>query len=161
MPARLNSRKTKVVNVQVQWTLAARVMLHFFVFVCVGAALGLINQFLSNPLASATDHLAAFWRQSKPLLLALLCLVPIFVRDTLKLTNRIAGPIYNLHRTCEQLAAGDPNVRPLQFRNGDMWADLPEKFNGMVEKLKSSDNSPPRYADTVAEENKNLVSVSS
>lgn len=161
MPAGLNSRKTKVVNVQVQWTLAARVMLHFFVFLCVGASLGLINQFLSNPLASVTDHLAAFWSQSKPLLLALLCLVPIFVRDTLRLTNRIAGPIYNLHRTCEQLATGDPNVRPLQFRKGDMWADLPEKFNSMVEKLRSAENSSHRPVTSVQAESENLVSVSS
>lgn len=159
MSLRFNARKTKVVNVQVQWTLAGRVILHFLVFVCVGAALGLINQFLANPLATVDANLSAFWAQSKPYLLALVCLLPIFVRDTLRLTNRIAGPIYNLRRTCEQLADGDSQVRPLKFRSGDMWADLPHTFNRMVDRLQSSDSRQHSSTEFAVEDSESLVSV--
>ncbi|MEZ6126070.1 MAG: hypothetical protein R3C49_23325 [Planctomycetaceae bacterium] len=137
MAAKPNPRTKKVVNARVQWTLASRVILHFFVFVCAGAVFGLINQFLVNPFGGAANNLMTFWKQSGPMLVALICLMPVFIRDTLTLSNKIAGPIYNLRRTCERLASGEPDVPALKFRKGDMWADLPESFNHMVETLRS------------------------
>ncbi|MEZ6130644.1 MAG: hypothetical protein R3C59_18305 [Planctomycetaceae bacterium] len=131
------NRKTAVVDSHVQWTLALRVVLHFFIFVCAGCVFGLINQFLADPMAGLQANLTSFWRQSAPLVLALVCLIPIFVRDTLTLSNRIAGPIYNLRRTCRQLADGQTDVRPLKFRKGDMWSDLPDLFNRMTTRLRS------------------------
>ena len=139
MAKKNNHRKKSVINARVQWTLALRVVLHFFVFVCAGAVFGLINQFLIDPFGGLADNLSAFCRNSGPMLLALLCLLPIFVRDTLTLSNRIAGPIYNLKQTIRRISDGDEDVRPLTFRKGDMWEELPEMFNKMVENLRTSE----------------------
>jgi len=136
MSATPKNRKKSVVDSHVQWTLALRVLLHFCVFVCAAVIFGIVNQFLANPLVGFRENLASFWRQSAPLALALVCLIPIFIRDTLTLSNRIAGPIYNLRRTCRQLAEGETDVRPLKFRKGDMWNDLPELFNSMTTELR-------------------------
>ena len=130
-------RKRAVADTRVQWTLAMRVVMHFGVFVCAGAIFGLINQFLVAPFAGIRENFAIFWGQSGPMLLALACLMPVFVRDTLTLTNRMAGPIHNLRETVKKLAAGEEDVRPLKFRDGDFWPDLPEMFNTMTERLRS------------------------
>lgn len=134
--AKKNQRRKSVVDAKVQWTLALRVMLHFFVFLLVGAVVGLANQFLSNPLAGASENLSAYWRQSAPLLLTLICLIPIFVRDTLTLSNRIAGPICNMRDKMKRHSEGEAGVPELGFRKGDMWSDVPEVFNAMVAQLR-------------------------
>ena len=77
--AQNNKRCKAVVDARIQWSLAGRVVLHFFAFICGGIYFGLILQYLSNPLGSLSEHFSAFWRQSAPMLVAMLCLIPIFV----------------------------------------------------------------------------------
>lgn len=136
-----NYRKKAVADKQVQYALARRVILHFFVFVCAGAFFGIINQFLANPFGGVEQNIATFLRQSAPMLVALICLMPIFVRDTLTLSNKVAGPIHNLRSTIKCLAEGKQDVRPLKFRDGDFWADIPEHFNAMTKRLKEEGRS--------------------
>ncbi|MCR9199647.1 MAG: hypothetical protein NXI04_13445 [Planctomycetaceae bacterium] len=131
-----NQRKKAVAEPRVQYSLARRVVLHFFVFICAGAIFGIINQFLMDPFAGVQANLTAFARQSAPLMLAMLCLIPIFVRDTLTLSNKIAGPIHNLRNTIKAHAEGQQDVRPLRFRKGDFWDDLPEQFNAMTDRFR-------------------------
>ncbi|APZ91341.1 hypothetical protein [Fuerstiella marisgermanici] len=158
MTKQKNHRKKSVVNVRVQWTLALRVVLHFLVFVCAGAVFGLINQFLIDPFGGLAGNLSAFCRNSGPILVALLCLLPIFIRDTLTLSNRIAGPIYSLEKTIVQISDGDEDVRPLKFRKDDMWEELPEMFNNMVESLRSSGDSAAETS-SVTQDQRELVEV--
>jgi hypothetical protein len=141
MAKKNNLRKKSVVDARVQWTLASRVLLHFFVFVCAGAIFGIINQFLMDPFGGVQKNLLAFFRQSAPTMIALVCLLPIFVRDTLTLSNRVAGPIYNLRDKMKRLGDGEQGVPALKFRKGDMWSDLPELFNVMTERLKNGEKT--------------------
>jgi len=134
--ARKNQRKKTVTDTRVQYTLARRVVLHFLLFVCAGAVFGIINQFLANPFAGVKENITAFLRNSAPMLIALVCLIPIFVRDTLTLSGRIAGPIHRLRNTISAINEGQENVEPLRFREGDFWNDLPETFNAMTEQLR-------------------------
>lgn len=155
-----NLRKKSVIDARVQWTLAFRVVLHFSIFICAGTVLGIINQVLADPFCGFKEHLSRFWNQSGPMLLALVCLMPIFVRDTLTLSNRIAGPIHNLQTLCQKLADGEHEVKPLKFRKNDMWQDLPRTFNAMAARLsngestistESTETAPVTTAETVAE----------
>ena len=61
--------------------------------------------------------------------------MPIFIRDTLTLSNRMAGPICRLQDTVKRIANGE-EVPPLSFRKSDMWQDLPAQFNAMTEQLR-------------------------
>jgi len=140
-------RKKSVVDAKVQWTLASRVVIHFFVFVCVGLFFGLIGQVLSDPMGGLKRNLDAYWSQACPMFLALVFLMPVFIRDTLTLSNRVAGPIHNLRQTCQKLADGEADVQPLKFRDHDMWPDLPETFNRMTERLR---NESPDATSTEA-----------
>lgn len=137
MAAKQNQRKKTVADARVQYTLARRVVLHFFVFICAGTILGIINQFFADPFAGVEANLKTFARQSAPMLIAMVCLMPMFIRDTLTLSNRIAGPIHNLRNTIKAHADGEDDVRPLRFRKGDFWDDLPEHFNAMTNRYRS------------------------
>ena len=74
-------------------------------------------------------------------MLALVCLMPVFVRDTLTLSNRVAGPVHNMRNTIRKLADGETDVRPLKFRKGDFWDDIPDLFNRMTETLRNSSST--------------------
>ena len=95
MAVKKNQRKKSVVNAQVQWTLAFRVVTHFFVFVCAGVIFGLINQFLMDPFGGLSKNLATFWRHTGPMLVALVCLMPVFIRDTLTLDELWVSPNFS------------------------------------------------------------------
>ena len=136
MATKKNQRKKSVVDANVQWMLARRVVLHFCMFVCAGAVFGLIFQILSNPMDSLSNHVALFWQHNFPMLIALVCMMPIFIRDTLTLSNRIAGPICRLRDTVQRISRSE-EVPPLSFRRKDMWDDLPVMFNNMVDQLRT------------------------
>ncbi|MDG2131332.1 MAG: hypothetical protein P8K08_25265 [Fuerstiella sp.] len=156
MASKKNLRKKAVTNAEVQWTLALRVVLHFFVFVCAGAFFGLINQFFKDPFGGFTANVTVFWEQSIPMLLALGCLMPIFVRDILTLSNRISGPICRLRDTVKRLGDGE-DMPPLEFRKKDMWNDLPELFNTMTDRLRTT--AKTNHVDTDVVQTHRSVSV--
>jgi len=143
-------RVKSVVDNRVQWTLALRVVIHFFVFLCGSAIFGMMFQYLSDPAATPAEQLQAFWHHTAPLLIVLLCLMPMFIRDTLRQTNRVAGPICRLRDTMRRIRDGE-EVPPLKFRKNDMWDDIPELFNAMVAELKASE--PNAFADDIQDAN--------
>ncbi|MEO8494399.1 MAG: hypothetical protein ABI614_04980 [Planctomycetota bacterium] len=75
------------------------------------------------------------------LALASFGLVPVFVADSIKLSNRFVGPIVRLQTVIRQVGKGKPVE--LKFRDGDFWTDLPDDFNRMVERLEA--RSPSKW----------------
>ena len=124
------------VDTKVQGTLARRVIFHFMMFIVVGAMVGLFLQFLGDPFKPVRAHISAFWSQSGPYIVALLCMLPVFVKDTVALTHRMAGPIVRLRSHIRSIAEGE-EVAPLKFRDGDFFRDLPPLFNEMIERVKA------------------------
>ena len=61
---------------------------------------------------------------------ALVVLLPVFILQSLKLSNRFAGPIYRLRRELRQLREGQP-YREMQFREDDYWQDLAAPINSI------------------------------
>ncbi len=133
-----NRRWRMVILNKLQWALATRMLIHAMLFAGAAGLIGMISQFVSDPFAGFRANLTACWKSCGPILMALVCMLPIFVRDMLRFTNRVAGPIYHLTRTMQQLASGDENVPPLKFRKGDLCDDIPDAFNSMVEQLRES-----------------------
>lgn len=155
MSRKVDNRKTAVVNKPVQHMLAGRVVLHFFIFLCAGSMFGVVNQFLLNPFAGVKENLTVFLRHSAPFLLAFVCLIPIFIRDTLTLSNRIAGPMHNLRKTIQSHLNGDRDIQPLRFRKKDFWPDLPAAFNAMIAESGRADS----VATSEQQEGQDLVEV--
>ena len=64
-------------------------------------------------------------------------MLPIFVWDTVKLTNRVVGPICRLKSTIRRIAS-DGEPRTVSFRDRDFWKELADDFNGMIRRLEGS-----------------------
>ena len=155
MTKKVENRQQAVVDKPVQHMLAGRVVLHFFIFICAGIAFGIVNQFLLDPFAGVAENITVYFRHSAPFLLAFVCLIPIFIRDMLTLSNRIAGPIHHLRRTIQSHVDGDRDIQPLRFRKKDFWSDLPAAFNTLIAKSGRADS----VATSEQQEGRDLVEV--
>ena len=73
----------------------------------------------------------------------MLMLLPVFLRDTLKLSNRFAGPMYRLRTGLKGLTESQP-IAPIQFRTGDFCKKrLPISTSccGNIERLRRENES--------------------
>ncbi len=131
-------RKMTYIDPQVQGSLVKRLLLHWVGFFVVASLIAFSLQVLANPFRSFEGHLEQVWWTHGPFLLVMFFLLPVFVLDTVRLSNRFAGPIYRLRQTLRSIAQGDP-IRPLKFRDSDYWQGLAEDFNQMVARLTHSD----------------------
>ncbi|WP_044300352.1 hypothetical protein [Rhodopirellula sallentina] len=76
---------------------------------------------MSEIFLSLTDE-AIYWVPG------FLVLGPLMVYDMLRITNRVAGPIYSMRREMRAIASG-ADGRGLKFRNDDYWDSLATEFN--------------------------------
>jgi hypothetical protein len=125
-------RRTKhFIDSGVQGSLARRIIFHWLTFLLVATLVSFILQVLTNPFRPLSAHLRDMWLTHGPFLLVMVFLLPAFVVDTIKLSHRFAGPIFNLRRTIREIAQGKP-PRKLKFRRRDFWHDLADDFNAML-----------------------------
>lgn len=114
---------------KIQASLAWRLGGHWLLFT---GTLLVLNTFLQLsvlfPQKSFGEALGwAAWSQI-PLLACIAVLVPIFIRDALRISNRLAGPMVRLRRSLQSLANGE-KVPPLVFRENDYWLESATEFN--------------------------------
>lgn len=129
-----NIRKTRFIDPAVQGALRRRILLHWLAFVGISLAMTLCMYWLSEPFDSFGELLSgAFWK-STPIYLTLLCLLPAFVLDTIKLSARFAGPMHRLQRAMHDAAHGKTPQRVV-FRGDDYWQQLAIDFNAVLDKL--------------------------
>ncbi len=130
-----HTRGKLFVDKTVQGAIAKRIVLHWCVFFLL-AVLSLIalEYFMGDPSLTLGGHLAAIWSKYAFFLLLMLAIVPSFVYDTLKLSNRFAGPILRLKDSIRRLAEGE-QVTELQFRDNDFWSELSQDFNRVVQRV--------------------------
>lgn len=131
-------RKTDFIDPEVQGALTRRIVAQWVVFTAVATALAFGLTWMSDPFAPIGQVLAEAWWTYAPLLLVLVCLLPVFVMDTIKLSNRFTGPIYRLRHVARALAEGKPTA-PVEFRGGDFWRGLADDMNKVIDRVHRSD----------------------
>ncbi|MBI3463147.1 MAG: hypothetical protein HY000_08830 [Planctomycetes bacterium] len=72
--------------------------------------------------------------QLGPPCLASFILVPILVVDTLRLSNRLVGPLVRIRDGMRRLVRGE-HVAPIHFRTGDFMEEFSTEFNRLSESL--------------------------
>lgn len=80
-------------------------------------------------------HLERIWPTLASLTLALFCLLPVFVMQSLKLSNRFAGPIHRFRRELRRLGDGAP-YREVKFRENDFWQEISGEFESAVQAVR-------------------------
>ncbi len=125
-------RKKYWVDREIQGALAARVIMHWMVYAGIAVVLTVTLQCMSNPFGSFSDHFSQLRANQSLFGLVMAILLPIFIYDTVQISNRFAGPILRLRRVMRDIAAGKPPER-IEFRKGDFWFGMAEDFNRLVD----------------------------
>ena len=67
-------------------------------------------------------------------LFAAVLVLPIVLRDMVRLSHRWVGPIYRLRTALQALSRGE-TVAPIRFREGDYWQELAGDFNTIAAEM--------------------------
>jgi hypothetical protein len=146
-----NKRKRLFVDPPVQGAILWRLALHGLVFVGVMAALLFFIELMSGSPHRALERLGS---RHAPTFVALAVLMPIFVHDVCKLTNRFTGPMVRLRRGLRDIAEGR-DTSPIKFRDGDFWSEVADDFNRAAVRIRilEAELEDARRVAPVSEEN--------
>ncbi len=147
-------RRKQFVDSHVQGALVRRILFHWTVFLLVSFVVSFLLQVLSNPFRPLSEQIQQLWGTHGPFLLVVVFMLPVFMIDTIKISQRFAGPIFSLRRAMQNVASGEA-PRPIKFREDDFWPDLAEDYNAMLRQL-----APSAMNGQAGEEEKQSVGTS-
>jgi heme exporter protein D len=137
-----SQRGSKFIDRQVQGRIVARCVLHWLAFVVGAASLGLLIQFCVNPFAGVRENLLRFWTAFGPTLAVLVCLMPIFVNDFVKFSNRIVGPVARTRKVLQGIAQGEV-IDPVRFRDDDFHSAIANDLNAVIDLVNRAKEPKP------------------
>jgi hypothetical protein len=137
---RLFQRKKMFVDARVQGVMLRRLVIYWLFGLLAISQILLCWHIITGPPTPFFDQFRfdLLWSEHAPVVIASLILLPIFLIDTVVLTNRFCGPLYRLRGAMRALAAGE-RIEPLKFRDKDFWREVADEFNLLavhVEQLK-------------------------
>ncbi|OHB85976.1 MAG: hypothetical protein A2V98_09380 [Planctomycetes bacterium RBG_16_64_12] len=143
-----NRRRKRYIDSAVQGALVRRIILHWLLFLAAALVVLPFWQVLSsgNLFSPFSRLMADGWAATAPVFVILIAMIPIFVWDTVTLSNRFVGPMYRFHKTIERLAAGE-EVEPIRLRKGDFWKDVADDFNAVLERIARERQPDPSEPD--------------
>jgi methyl-accepting chemotaxis protein len=131
----VGKRRQLFVDAKVQGALVVRTVAYWgFCLIAVTLML-LLWRVLSVPGRTFAFHVDWLWFHYAPAAVASMLLLPIIVLDSLRMSNRFAGPMVRLRRAMNRLAEGE-SVQPINFRDDDFWSEFAEDFNRMLARQK-------------------------
>lgn len=130
------SRKRLFVDTKVQGSLVRQLVMHwglacFLIFLYLFT----LQTFAHGFALSFQENLAMLWRQYGILFLVVLVISPVFIYDSIKLSNRFVGPMIKFRRALSKLAEGE-DTGDITFRQNDFWKELTNDFNKIAGELK-------------------------
>lgn len=134
-------RKNLLIDQSVQGSLLRRIGFYSLACGLYFLMTLVITETLSNPRESIAETTrrcleeAIFWAPG------LMLLAPIILYDLIRVTNRLAGPIFRLRRELGRLAEGRPS-QPLVLREDDYWSEVAESFNQLRREVLRLRRSP-------------------
>lgn len=137
---KLYQRRRIFVDRKVQGALAVRVAVYWLCsLLSIALLMGCWTAIRQGPI-TAEQLLETIARQFGPVFAASLLLLPIIMIDSVRQTNKFAGPMFRIRRAMKQLADGEL-VQPIQFRKGDFWCDFAADFNRVAARQKQEGNA--------------------
>jgi len=125
-------RRKTLVDPEVQGGVLRKITLHWILFfICNTIALMIWIRLFEQPDADWGQTFGDTARRFMPFFIITMALIPAFVWDTLKLTNRFAGPILRLRQALAEASQGRA-VAPLHFRTNDYWQEIAQNFNAVI-----------------------------
>jgi sensor histidine kinase YesM len=128
------TRRTSIlIDREVQGSLLQKIVLHWgLLFLANAVALLIWLSLFESPDGSWQDIFQLAIQRYLPVVIVSLAILPAFLWDTVRLTNRFAGPIRRLRVALSDAAHGRA-VAPLNFRSNDYWREIANDFNKLTE----------------------------
>jgi hypothetical protein len=122
-------RIQNLVDREVQSSLAKRILLHWFALM-FATALAILawTRLIEAPTEPWESVLNISLGHLIPVVISFLVMLPMFIKDSLSLSNRFAGPIVRVKRALADFADGK-SIEPVEFRHGDFWKSLAHEVN--------------------------------
>ena len=125
-------RKKLLINREVQGAIICKTVLHWFFYLTAIIFTVVICEVWRDPSKLAIKLVFQSFIYFAPAVIASIILLPAVIYDTLKESNRVAGPIYRLRCEMEKLTQTG-SVRNLRFRDGDHWNEMADTFNELAD----------------------------
>lgn len=130
----MRNRKQLFVDSKVQGALVIRAVGYWFFCLLTMSLALLVWRVLTGPARLFYWHFEDMWYWYGPAAVSSLLVLPLVIIDTVRLSNRFAGPLYRLRREFRRLAAGE-KVHPVKFRDNDFWQDFANEFNAVAQRI--------------------------
>jgi hypothetical protein len=127
-------RRRFFVDRRVQGALVLRSLFYWGFCLLTITAMMIGWRMATMPVLESTAQIGSLWTEYAPVAVASLFMLPIIVMDTVRLSNRFAGPMLRFRRKLRELAEGE-EIQPLKFRDGDYWSEMADDFNKVAAKL--------------------------
>lgn len=133
------ARLKKLINWTIQGPIVTRLLVHFLSYNVATVFLLLVVYGIRGSLAAVSDQPqasspATFWQQAAPVVICMFVMMPFMIWDLMKLTNRIAGPLYRFESLLKEY--GKTGTLPVVvLRNDDLLTDYQRQFNEFVHAL--------------------------
>lgn len=125
-------RKQNFVDNHVQGALVKRVLGHWLTFFSVlGIATIGLHTLVGNPAIPLAQRLQTQIGEFIFLAIIMLTILPVFVLDTIRFSNRFVGPISRLRKGLRNLKEG--KTERLTFRDIDFWGGMADEFNQVTD----------------------------
>jgi len=117
-----------------QYRIAYRILAYWFLYQFALWNMLFCWQLIRNGRGNLVDQYVRFTYDFSPMLVCFLLFVPAFTWDAMKLFHRVAGPVYRVRRTLQDVTAHKP-VRMVSLRKGDQLISLRDDVNAMLAEL--------------------------
>ncbi len=135
-------RLTKLIDQEVQGGLLRKVITHWgLLYLANTIALFVWLSLFELHDATWSELFGAAIERYFPVIVVSIALLPAFLWDTIRLTNRFAGPIRRLRSALANAARGE-KVEPLHFRTNDYWREIASDFNTLTGTKSSQEATP-------------------
>ena len=128
-------RARKYVDHNVQGGLLTRMAIHWGLFFFTSAFAYIVVQAIVSPNGTSfLQRIQNSLTEFSLLGLLMLTLMPAFLLDVVRFSNRFAGPIVRLRRFLRELGQNG-EVPLLKFRDDDFWMEIAKEFNVCRERI--------------------------
>jgi hypothetical protein len=127
-------RKKFFVDPKVQGAFLLRIFVYWFLCIVSSGTILIAWIMLTGSNRVMLHPVAEFWAQFGPAVIVSGLMLPILMFDCVRLTNRLAGPVFRLRREMRNLVQGVP-TRPIHLRPGDFFTELADDYNAIRERM--------------------------
>lgn len=134
----LRKRRQLFIDPQVQTPLVKRLLVYWLAMAAFVTLPIAISQTIAQPNRLLYQHYLDTLRSHWPILLTLSVMLPFLIYDTLKFSNRFAGPMFRMRRELNRFAQGE-TIPPIRLRPNDFWRDFAVQLNDLMERVRAAE----------------------